>query len=373
MATVTYTLRSANSDFGGGADFNKKLLSGTESQTQIVLDAPETTPRVSRGYTDAGTPGSHIGSTFIVEINVNSGNPNVTLSTQVHKVTSVTNQIIASSSVSAGQSCTNGVHTFTHAAAGLGAWTANERLRVDYRYVRVGANGTFAIMIGDANAQVTARGFIVAVNQAIENDDAQTVLWRPKERLVAQSAENDDAQVVASRKLRAVAQAVENDDANAVSASPIRRLVVAAVENDDAQAVANSPVRRLVVAAFEVDAARDLTKIGTYLVEGTREFDLAQAVARSKAKAFAQAVENDDAQVLTRIKLRTAAQVGEVDLAQLITWAPKIRVIATALELDESQPVLFMPQHVLTDLLARVAERTADMQAGGRTTVWRLI
>ena len=88
------------------------------------------------------------------------------------------------------------------------------------------------------------------------------------------------------------------------------------------------------------------------------ETDLAQAVAKVKAKAFSQVVESDlsqpmawapkhrfvaqvtesdISQPLSRLKEKALVQVSEVDLAQPMAWAPKHRFVAQVIETDLAQ------------------------------------
>lgn len=119
----------------------------------------------------------------------------------------------------------------------------------------------------------------VDVNQAVETDSAQTIVWAPKNRFVnlvlesdssftighikigtiGQAQETDSAFAIRAGKIRTIGQALETDTAQPVAWAPKNRFVNQALETDTAQAMKWAPKMRFVNQVLETDSAQPIT------------------------------------------------------------------------------------------------------------------
>ena len=155
---TTYRRTDTTSDLGGGQDFNKAiLLPGSDASGPQTVSLGNGETRTSYGFTAPGVPGSTgITGTYTVEMNVASGNSNVALAVRLHRVNSA-GTVQSSSALSAEQTATAGVKTFTFTNQALGTWASGNRLRVDYQYRNTAHGGqSFDAAHGGVNNEVIA-------------------------------------------------------------------------------------------------------------------------------------------------------------------------------------------------------------------------
>jgi hypothetical protein len=205
--------------------------------------------------------------------------------------------------------------------------------------------------------QLEAGGQTVAVGQVTEADLAQAVEWAPKNRLVAQSLETDTAQALAVAKAKAIGQVAETDLAQQFGRLKTQAFVQA-TEADLAQVV-TSHKTTAISQVTETDLAQQLGRLKTAGIVQATEADLAQAFDSLKAKGVGLVSETDTAQAITSLKAVSVvqatetdlsqtitpsvvqtiavAQVLETDAAQAVTWSPKNRLVAQAVETDLAQ------------------------------------
>jgi hypothetical protein len=178
---------------------------------------------------------------------------------------------------------------------------------------------------------------LINVAQVSETDLAQALLWNPKIRIVSQITETDLAQAIVRLKAKGINQITEADLAQTLT--HLKTLAVnQIVETDLAQALTHAKLKA-VGQITETDLAQAVARLKTRSVAQTLETDLAQAISRLKAKAIGQTVETDLAQAVTVPGRLIVAvnQTTESDLAQAINWAPKIRSLGIAAEIDLAQ------------------------------------
>jgi hypothetical protein len=156
--TTAYSLRAANSDLSGGADFNKRLQIGTETADEITISVAGNATEDSLGFADVGQPDDDgITGDYTVEVNVlGIGLATINLSAAVARVNSAGVQQ-AISAFAAEQSGLPGIKTFSFTAINLGTWTAGDRLKVVYRFRNTLAiAGSLDIQTGTTDAQIIA-------------------------------------------------------------------------------------------------------------------------------------------------------------------------------------------------------------------------
>jgi hypothetical protein len=190
----------------------------------------------------------------------------------------------------------------------------------------------------DLAQAVTATGLkLINVAQVSETDLAQALLWNPKIRIVSQITETDLAQALTELKTKGINQITEIDLAQALT--HLKTLAVNQIaETNLTQALTHAKLKA-VGQITETDLAQAVARLKTRSVTQALENDLAQAIARLKAKAIGQTVETDLAQAVTVPGRLIVAvnQTTESDLAQAINWAPKIRSLGIAAEIDLAQ------------------------------------
>jgi hypothetical protein len=188
-------------------------------------------------------------------------------------------------------------------------------------------------------AQPAAPRKVLAIGQAAETDLAQAVTVSGNKIIaVAQATETDAAQALTGAKRAAIAQTTETDTAQAITRGKART-IGQTTETDAAQAVAHAKTK-LLGQATETDTAQPIAASIPNQIGQTTETDLAQPLSVRKAKALGQTTETDIAQAVTSAKTKGLGLALEIDLSQPITWAPKVRVIAQAIETDVAQTIV---------------------------------
>lgn len=156
MAT-NYVLRNLDSDLSGGADFNKQLVVGTETQNSIEIPVVKGDTDVSYGFTNAGIPGtSGMTGDYTVEVYIVTGNAEWQVYCSIDRVNSsgVPQNL---GTESAAQYCTAGLHTFNFTAQNRGTWQSGDRLRVRFFFYNpTHSTSSIYIRTGTTDCEVVA-------------------------------------------------------------------------------------------------------------------------------------------------------------------------------------------------------------------------
>jgi len=132
--SVVLIRRNLASDLSGGADFDRKLLSASDTAASKTVTVAAGASEESYAYSDAGVPGSAAWATgtWTLKAKVTTASAAIYLSTQIDRIDSA-GAVLQSSTASAEQQLSStGVKTFTHAAAAWTSASATDRFRIRY-------------------------------------------------------------------------------------------------------------------------------------------------------------------------------------------------------------------------------------------------
>lgn len=141
---TTYHLNDSTSDLGGGADFNRELITSFGSSSGLAFSVANSSTEDSYGYTQAGIPGATgVTGNYSIVVSFSAASSAIQLSVAVARVNSAGVQQ-AISSFTAEQTTTTGQMFFNGGvlnSVNLGTWAAGDRLRVVFRFRSTNAHG----------------------------------------------------------------------------------------------------------------------------------------------------------------------------------------------------------------------------------------
>lgn len=183
---VSYTLSATVSDFSGGADFTKKLLTASESQSTVSVTVAPNATETSYAFTEPGYPGAGGTSTgtFTCDVFVATAASQVTVRPNLTRVNSagVAQGGVIQPSQAAASCSSTGSKSFTWVNPALGTWNAGDRLRVGYTFASsTNQSRTLAIRTGATDAVTTPfAGSILSRTLSTNRVAVQTIGFNPR-------------------------------------------------------------------------------------------------------------------------------------------------------------------------------------------------
>lgn len=156
MAT-SYYLTTTASDLGTGSNFSNTLPATAPGTTTLALSVATATTETDFGHTQPGIPGTGgVTGDYDIRVAINTGNADLQLSVQIHRVNSA-GTVQTSSSASSEQTASAGEKTFTFLSQSLGTWAAGDRLRLDLILRDTSAHGDESLTydIGSAGVRIS--------------------------------------------------------------------------------------------------------------------------------------------------------------------------------------------------------------------------
>jgi hypothetical protein len=129
-------------------------------------------------------------------------------------------------------------------------------------------------------------------------------------------------------------QPSETNTAQPITVNPRRRLIGQVVQSNSAQALARKK-SRAVAQATQLNTAQGVTRALSSLGQVT-QLNTAQAFSKRKVKAFAQAAEGNTSGVLTRVKRRSIGQASSTEQPFSLSRA-KRRTLGQTIQLNTAQ------------------------------------
>ena len=134
---ATYILKTGNSNFSGGADFDKDLSTGTEAANTIGVTTAKAATEISYAYTVSGVPNNTDWETgtITVEVNVTSSNGDIHLDIDASRLNS-SGAVQETTSAKAGEQNLSSVQifNFTIPSFDWAAGATGDRLRINYHF-----------------------------------------------------------------------------------------------------------------------------------------------------------------------------------------------------------------------------------------------
>lgn len=132
----TYSLTLTASDLSvPGDNFDNELSRSPAAANTLAITVANTTTETDYGFTPSGDPGTDGGTgarTFTVIVEINTGNADLELDVQLHRITS-SGTVQQSSGFHGEQTATAGTKTYAFVSLDLGTWASGERLRADLK------------------------------------------------------------------------------------------------------------------------------------------------------------------------------------------------------------------------------------------------
>lgn len=379
-AATTYTLRSANSDCTGGADFTRELRSGTETAGSITFSVANGATEDSLGFTPAGNPSTD-GTTgnYTVEVSVTTGSSAIQGSVAVARVNSscVQQQI---SAFTAEQTMTAGVKTFTLNSINLGTWGAGDRLKVVYRFRSTNTHGgaaSLTIETGTADTEATAPWSLSVSGDGAATEAADTASSSATVEWIATGAATEAAdEGAASGTVEWLATGTATETADTAASAAISEWILTGAPTETADTAAGSGN----VQSDEITGDGAVTETADAVSDGATVEWAATGAATETADAGASSG--------TVEWLATAATTEAADAAAgaaISEWILTGAAAETADAVSDGGTVAWTATGAATEIsdagaaagatewiVTGAATETADMAAGNVTSQWIL-